>query len=79
MNTALRADLAEAAAIVLIGQDQLGGSYDFTGRPWTFDELAQVLSDISGRTIIYREVDEDEGILDDDRPRRRAALRTPDG
>jgi NAD(P)H dehydrogenase (quinone) len=63
MNTALRADLAEAAAIVLIGQDQLGGSYDFTGRPWTFDELAQVLSDISGRTIIYREVDEDEGIM----------------
>lgn len=31
--------------------NQLGGSYDFTGRRWTFDELAQVLSDISGRTI----------------------------
>jgi NAD(P)H dehydrogenase (quinone) len=63
MNTALRADLAEAAAVVLTGQDQLGGSYNFTGRRWTFDELAQVLSDISGRTIIYREVDEDEGIM----------------
>ena len=46
MNTALRADLAEAAAVVLTGQNQLGGSYDFTGRRWTFDELAQVLSDI---------------------------------
>ena len=43
--------------------NQLGGSYDFTGRRWTFDELAQVLSDISGRTIIHREVDEDEGIM----------------
>jgi NAD(P)H dehydrogenase (quinone) len=63
MNTALRADLAEAAAVVLTGQDQLGGGYDFTGRRWTFDELAQVLSDISGRTIIHREVDEDEGIM----------------
>jgi NAD(P)H dehydrogenase (quinone) len=63
MNTAFRADLAEAAAVVLTGQDQLGGSYDFTGRRWTFDELAQVLSDISGRTIIQQEVDEDEGIM----------------
>jgi NAD(P)H dehydrogenase (quinone) len=42
MNTALRADLAEAAAVLLTGQNQLGESYDFTGRQWTFDELAQV-------------------------------------
>jgi len=63
MNTALRADLAEAAAVVLTGQHQLAGSYDFTGRRWTFDELAQVLSDISGRTIIHRQVDADEGIM----------------
>jgi NAD(P)H dehydrogenase (quinone) len=63
MNTALRADLGEAAAVVLTGQDQLGVSYDFTGRRWTFDELARVLSDVSGRTITYREVDEDEGIM----------------
>jgi uncharacterized protein YbjT (DUF2867 family) len=51
MNAALRADPADAAAVVLTGQNQLVGSYDFTGRRWTFDELAQVLSDISGRTI----------------------------
>jgi NAD(P)H dehydrogenase (quinone) len=63
MNTAVRADLAEAAAVVLTGQNQLGGSYDFTGRRWTFDELVQVLSDISGRRVIHREVDEDEGIM----------------
>jgi NAD(P)H dehydrogenase (quinone) len=50
MNAALRADLAEAAAVVLDWPNQLGGSYDFTGRCWTFDELAPVLSDISGRT-----------------------------
>jgi NAD(P)H dehydrogenase (quinone) len=35
MNTALRADLAEAAAVVLTGLNQLVGSYDFTGRHWT--------------------------------------------
>lgn len=63
MNTAFRTDLAKAAAVVLTIQDQLGASYDFTGRLWTFDELAQVLSDVSGRTIIHREVDEDEGIM----------------
>ena len=49
------------AAVVLTGQ--LGGSYDFTGRQWTFDELAQVPSNISGRTITHREVDEDEGVM----------------
>ena len=32
MNAAFRADLAEVAAVVLTGQNQLGGSYDFTGR-----------------------------------------------
>ena len=31
-DTALRADLAEAAAVVLTSQDQLEESYDFTGR-----------------------------------------------
>jgi uncharacterized protein YbjT (DUF2867 family) len=51
MNAALRADPADAAAVVLTGQNQLVGSYDFTGRRLTFDELAQILSDISGRTI----------------------------
>ena len=63
MNTALRADLAEAAAVVLTTQDQLGESYNFTGRRWTFEELAQVLAEISGRTITHREVKEDEGIM----------------
>jgi NAD(P)H dehydrogenase (quinone) len=63
MNTATRADLAEAAAVVLASQDQAGKSYNFTGPLWTFPELAQVLSDIAGRTINYREVDADEGVM----------------
>jgi NAD(P)H dehydrogenase (quinone) len=63
MNTALRADLAEAAAVVLTGQDRPAESFNFTGRRWTFQELAQVLSEISGRTVTHREVDEDDGIM----------------
>jgi hypothetical protein len=66
MNTALRADLAEAAAVVLTGQINLAEattSLVFAGRHWTFDELPHVLSNISGRTITHREADEDEGTM----------------
>lgn len=74
LNTALRADLAEAAAILLTSQDQPDDAYDFTGRRWSFDELGQVLSEISGRMITCREVDEDEGIMTMIGPAVRAGL-----
>lgn len=59
-NTALRADLAEAAAIVLTtpGHRQ---AYDFTGSRWTYPELAAALSEVSGRPVTYRDTDTDEG------------------
>lgn len=63
MNTASRADLAEAAAVILTGADHRRGTYDFTGRMWTYPELAGALSDVSGRPVTYREVDEDEGAI----------------
>jgi len=63
LNTATRADLAEAAATVLTGDEHLGRAYDFTGPMWTFPQLAGVLSDLSGRTVVYRDVDEDDGIV----------------
>jgi NAD(P)H dehydrogenase (quinone) len=63
MNTAFRTDLAEAAATLLTSQDQAGKSYNFTGPLWTFHQLAQVLSDIAGRPVAYREVDVDEGVM----------------
>lgn len=62
MNTATRADLAEAAAVVLT-ESASADSYDFTGVLWTYPELATVLSDISGRPVRYREVDGDEGFM----------------
>ena len=38
-------------------------AYHFTGRLWTYPELAVVLADVSGRPVSYREVDEDEGAI----------------
>jgi NAD(P)H dehydrogenase (quinone) len=62
MNTATRAELAEAAAVVLTDSTP-AASYDFTGSLWTYPELALLLSDISGRPVNYREVEEDEGFM----------------
>ena len=62
MNTASRADLAEAAAAVLTSADVVP-VYSFTGRLWTYPELAAALSDASGRTVSYREVDQDPGAI----------------
>jgi NAD(P)H dehydrogenase (quinone) len=63
LNTATRADLAEAAAVVLTSTGQEDKAYDFTGRLWTYPELAAVLTDLRGSPVSYREVDHDEGII----------------
>jgi NAD(P)H dehydrogenase (quinone) len=63
MNTASRADLAEAAAAVLANAGHVGRAYNFTGRLWTYPQLAAALSSLSGRTVVYRELDRDEGIV----------------
>jgi NAD(P)H dehydrogenase (quinone) len=63
MNTATRADLAEAAAVVLTDGDLFGRAYDFTGRRWTYPQLAAALTELSGRTVVHRDVDEDEDVI----------------
>jgi NAD(P)H dehydrogenase (quinone) len=63
MNTATRADLAEAAAAAILDPQSIGRAYNFTGRLWSFPELAEVLSEVSGRPVSYQEVDSDEGIV----------------
>jgi NAD(P)H dehydrogenase (quinone) len=63
LNTASRADLAEAAAVVLTGEGHAGRAYDFTGSLWTYPQLADALTRTSGRTVIYREVTDDDGIV----------------
>jgi NAD(P)H dehydrogenase (quinone) len=62
LNTATRADLAEAAATVVAAQDG-SATYNFTGSLWTYPELADVLSEVSGHRVVYREVDSEEGFL----------------
>jgi NAD(P)H dehydrogenase (quinone) len=63
LNTATRADLAEAAAIVMTDEGHVGRAYDFTGRLWTYPQLADALALIGGRGVTYREVPEDDGIV----------------
>lgn len=55
INTALRSDLAEAAARVLTEDGHLGRAYDFTGEPWTYDQLADTLGRLCGRPVVRRD------------------------
>ena len=63
MNTATRADLAEAASRLLSNQSPPGQVYNFTGLLWTYPELADTLTQVTGTTVRYREIDEDQGAL----------------
>ncbi|MEV8639291.1 NAD(P)H-binding protein [Streptosporangium sp. NPDC051023] len=55
LNTALKADLAEAAANALTGDGHLGRGYDLTGPLWTYPQLARTLAQASGVPVAYRE------------------------
>ncbi|MGW3367452.1 NAD(P)H-binding protein [Streptosporangium canum] len=64
LNTASRADLAEAAANVLTGDGHLGRGYDFTGPLWTYPQLARTLAEVSGVPVARREgADDASGAL----------------
>jgi NAD(P)H dehydrogenase (quinone) len=56
VNSATRADLAEAAAVVLTTGGHERRAYDLTGRPWTFPQLAAVLTRLTGMPIEIRDV-----------------------
>ncbi|MER7707782.1 NAD(P)H-binding protein [Kitasatospora sp. NPDC097605] len=49
LNTATRADLAEAAARVLVEEGHDGAAYDLTGARWTHPELAALLPGVTHR------------------------------
>lgn len=63
LNTATRADLAQAAAAVLTAPNGSSITYNFTGPLWTYPLLAEVLSEVSGRPVVYREADDEQGFL----------------
>ncbi|HEY5783795.1 MAG TPA: NAD(P)H-binding protein [Microlunatus sp.] len=63
LNTATRADLAEAAAAILTSDGHANRGYTFTGPLWTYPQLAEVLSAVTGRTVVHRDTDVDEGMM----------------
>jgi NAD(P)H dehydrogenase (quinone) len=61
ISAATRADYAEAAAAVLIGEDQAGKVYELGGDDaFTLGELAQEVTRASGRPVTYQELPADE-------------------
>ncbi len=56
VSPATRADLAEAAATVLVEDGHAGKTYELGGQAVTMTELAQVVSDASGRPVSYTDM-----------------------
>ena len=61
LNTATRSDFALAAATVLTEEGHENKIYELTAsQPWSFDELAQLLSQASGKRVTHRSIPESE-------------------
>jgi NAD(P)H dehydrogenase (quinone) len=60
VNSATRADLAEAAAVVLTSEGHERKAYELTGPPWTYAQLAAFLTRLTGVPIEVREVPPEE-------------------
>ncbi len=54
ISGASRADLAEAAAVVLTSRDQAGRIYELGGTPFTKAELAAVISELTDKKVVFR-------------------------
>lgn len=55
-----RADLAEAAAVVLAGDGHENTVYELSGTPHTYEELARIIGRVLGREVPVRHVDDVE-------------------
>lgn len=61
ISSAARADFAEAAAVVLTTPGHEGKTYELGGHPdWTLPELAEVTSELLGRSVVYRDLTSEE-------------------
>lgn len=57
INSLSRDDLAKAASVVLTGTGHEYRSYNLVAtRPWTYEELAALLSEMTGRTVVHTPV-----------------------
>lgn len=60
VSAATRADYAAAAAAVVAEDGHAGAVYELGGEPaFTLAELAAIVSDASGKTVVYQELDPD--------------------
>ncbi len=60
LAAATRADYAEAATTVLIGDDHAGKVYKLGGTPFTLTDLAAAITDVTGTKVTYRDLSSDE-------------------
>ena len=61
ISSATRADFAEAAAVVISGEDHKGKVYELAGdQAYTLNELASEISKQTGKHIPYKNLPEDE-------------------
>jgi NAD(P)H dehydrogenase (quinone) len=56
VSAATRADYAEAAAAVLIGEGHAGAVYELGGTPFAMAELAEVVSAATGQSVTYTDL-----------------------
>lgn len=59
ISAATRADYAEAAAAVIAGDGHENTVYELGGQPFTLAELAAVISEESGREVVYTDLPEE--------------------
>jgi NAD(P)H dehydrogenase (quinone) len=61
ISSASRADYALAAAVILTSEKQVGKIYELAGdRSYTLTELAKIVSEITGKNVIYKNLAENE-------------------
>lgn len=61
VSSASRADYADAAAAVLLGEGHEGAVYELSGdTAWNFTELAAVISELSGTPVTYASLSPEE-------------------
>ncbi|QAV27680.1 NAD(P)-dependent oxidoreductase [Neobacillus thermocopriae] len=66
INSVTRNDLALAAATVLTEEGHENKTYNLvSNQPWSFDDLAQILSEVSGKKVVHQPVsfEEEKNIL----------------
>ncbi|MDE3838682.1 NAD(P)-dependent oxidoreductase [Bacillus methanolicus] len=61
LNAVTRNDLALAAATVLTEEGHENKSYNLVNpQPWSFDELAQIITEVTGKNVVHRSVSYNE-------------------